>query len=102
MLIQGDLSFGPVAFMGAGAYTVALFIHYGISSNPIINTGSAVAISALLAPCPRVSSPKTQGHLLCYRNARVGTVFDMVFTTYPQLGGGTGLLVPYSAFLSRL
>jgi len=99
MLIQGDLSFGPAAFMGTGAYTVAVLLHYGISTNPILNILIAVLVSGALGIVLGFPLLKLRGIYFAIGTLGLAEIMRLITTSTPFLGGGTGLLVSFTAFL---
>ncbi len=93
MLIQGDLSFGPVAFMGAGAYTVALLVHYGISYNPVVNSLLGVSVAAVMGLLLGFPLLKLRGIYFAIGTLGLAQIIQLIILSSPSLGGGTGIIV---------
>jgi branched-chain amino acid transport system permease protein len=93
MLIQGDLSFGPAAFMGGGAYTVALLVHYGVSTNVIINFALAAAVSAVMGLVLGFPLLKLRGIYFAIGTLGLAEIIQLLILATPSMGGGTGIIV---------
>ncbi len=93
MLIQGDLSFGPAAFMGAGAYTVALLVHYGVSTNPVLNSLLGAGVAGVVGFVLGFPLLKLRGIYFAIGTLGLAEIIRLVILSTPSLGGGQGIIV---------
>jgi branched-chain amino acid transport system permease protein len=96
----GLVSFGHAAFVGAGAYTVAILMQDGIAS-AWIAWPAAVAASALLAAAIGAISLRTRGVYFIMITLAFAQMLYYVMTSLKAYGGEDGLSLMSKSFVAE-
>jgi len=89
----GMVSFGHAAFLGAGAYAVAILMHHGIAS-AWIAWPAAVGVAALAALIIGAISLRTRGVYFIMITLAFAQMTYFVFVSLEAYGGDDGLALP--------
>jgi len=96
----GLVSFGHAAFVGAGAYTVAVLMQDGIAS-AWIAWPAAVGVSALLAAAIGAISLRTRGVYFIMITLAFAQMLYYVMTSLKAYGGEDGLSLVSKSFVAE-
>lgn len=86
----GMVCFGQAAFLGTGAYVVAIAMHHGVTE-ALITWPLAVAVSALVALLIGAMSLRTRGVYFIMITLAFAQMIYYVFVSLRQYGGEDGL-----------
>lgn len=95
----GMVSFGHAAFLGAGAYVVAILMHHGIGS-AWIAWPAAVGVAALAALIIGAISLRTRGVYFIMITLAFAQMAYFVFVSLEAYGGDDGLALPSRSLVS--
>ena len=96
----GLVSFGHAAFVGAGAYTVAVLMQDGVAS-AWIAWPAAVAVSAVLAAAIGAISLRTRGVYFIMITLAFAQMLYYVMTSLKAYGGEDGLSLMSKSFVAE-
>ena len=96
----GLVSFGHAAFVGAGAYTVAVLMQDGVAS-AWIAWPAAVAVSAVLAAAIGAISLRTRGVYFIMITLAFAQMLYYVMTSLKAYGGEDGLSLVSKSFVAE-
>jgi branched-chain amino acid transport system permease protein len=94
----GMVSMGHAAYFGAGAYTVAILMHYGVLS-AWISWPAALVVGALLALVIGAISLRTKGVYFIMITLAFAQMIYYVFVSLKAYGGEDGMSVPQRSTL---
>lgn len=95
----GMVSFGHAAFLGTGAYVVAILMHHGIGS-AWIAWPAAVGVAALAALIIGAISLRTRGVYFIMITLAFAQMAYFVFVSLEAYGGDDGLALPSRSLVS--
>ena len=93
----GLVSLGQAAFMGLGAYTVAV-LQIRLGSPFIVNLLAGGVVAMLAGVMVGLPSLRVKGLYLAIATIAAGVIAHFIFSHFSVLGGSSGLTVPPSRF----
>jgi branched-chain amino acid transport system permease protein len=97
----GLVSLGHAAFMGIGAYAVAILSQHGVT-DILLHLGAAVAVAALFAAATSAVSLKASGVYYIMSTLAFGQMLFFLAVSLSAYGGDDGLTLPGRSLLLGL